>query len=127
MGRILSNDILTIDGTRIPYKSNTLKPVRGKSKGSVQTASLGGGATNKDISVDDSTNFDKVEFEMNNTLENQELRSLWINKFNANVGIEIEVGSNDVYKNMYYTAENEEERKHEGTIKIMFEGGQDGI
>ncbi len=127
MARILSNDTLTIDGTRIPYKSNTLKPTRGKSKGTIQTASLGGGATNKDMSVDDSTNFDKVEFELNNTIENQQLRSLWINKFNANVGIEIEIGSDDVYKNMYYTAENEEDRKHEGVIKIMFEGGQDGI
>jgi hypothetical protein len=127
MARILSNDTLTIDGTRIPYKSNTLKATRGKSKGTIQTASLGGGATNKDMSVDDSTNFDKVEFELNNTLENQSLRSLWINKFNANVGIEIEIGSDDVYKNMYYTAENEDERKHEGTIKIMFEGGSSGI
>lgn len=127
MARILSNDILTIDGTRVPYKSNTLNPNKGKSKGSIQTSSLGGGVTNKDLSVDDSTNFAKVEFELNNTIENQQLRDIWINKFNQGVGCVIEIGSDISFKSMYYTGENTEERKHEGTIKIMFEGGQDGI
>ena len=127
MARILSNDILTIDGTRIAYKSNTLSYSGGKSKGSIQTASAGGGATNKDLSVDDSTNFSKIEFELNNTLENQELREIWINKFNQAIGCEIEIGADKVLKQMHYTGENTEERKHEGTIKIIFEGGQDGI
>lgn len=127
MGKILSNDILTIDGTRIPYKANSLNPNKGKSKGSIMTGSLGGGATNKDLSVDDSTNFTKVEFKLNNTLENQQLRDIWIDKFNQGIGCEIEIGSDLVFKNMYYTGENTEGRGHEGEITILFEGGSDGI
>ncbi len=123
MGIISSNDALTINGKRIAYKSNTLSPKGGKATGTIQTASKGGGLTSKDLSIDDSTNFDGIEFELNNTPENRLLRDEWIQKLNNQEGVVIEIGSDSVFKEMFFTGENAEDRKHEGTIKIKFEGG----
>lgn len=123
MGIISSNDSLTIDGKRIAYTSNTLKPLGGKPTGSIKTASLGGGKTAKDLSIDDSTDFNGIEFELNNTSENRIIRDKWIQKLRNYEGVVIEIGSDTVFKEMYFTGENAEDRKHEGTIKIKFEGG----
>jgi hypothetical protein len=127
MSRINSNSVLIIDGTVIGYKPNTLIPNPPKAEGKVVTATLGGGAVARDLSIDDSMNVATVEFELNNTNPNKLLVAKWAQKFNAGVGMVIEIGGEDVFKEMFYVGASDFNAGHEGTIKIKFEGGGNGI
>lgn len=124
MAIIDSNPRLVIDGQLVPYKANSFKRLGGKSKGETNTSSLGGGITKKDISTDDSTNFDSITFELFNTEENRRIEEKWINLFNQGIGVVIQVGADVVLESMFYTGEREVSYEHNGTIKLTFEGGR---
>jgi hypothetical protein len=122
MGKILSNDRVRINDVVIAYKANTLIDTKGYSTGSIVVSTRGGGDVKKDVSKDDSTAIAKVAFELSNTEDNIRIAEEWKNLFDEDIGSVIEIGERGVYQNMYFVGEFSIDRKHEGSIKIEFQG-----
>jgi len=117
----LSTPLLTINNVAVPYISGTLNLTLGTPEKKMRVQTGGGGSVERVSSIDVTTQFSEIKFEMLNTVANEKLVEVWNNNaFNNAISI-TDIGFSKYGSNAGITNKLEIGTGPDGKISIEFQ------